>query len=524
MQALHELAYLVARSKLTPFEVFGKNSSDNKFNLAEFYEGLLANRFTTDDQAASHFFGTGKKDPRYQKLKNNLKNHLISVVLFFIDSRQSSYTARQRAYYESHKDWASVKILMGKNAHVAGVGLCQKILRQAKKFEFTDLALDVARILRLHWGTTGGDLKKFEQYKELYRHYEKINQVEDLAEELYTELIIRYVNNKATKTEIHKKASEYYDRLKDALEEFDTYRLHLSGSLIKTIIHTSINDYKSAIKVCDETISFFEAKDYLANVPLQICYYQQLVCHTQLKQYEKGKIVAEKCLALLEKGSFNWFKYQELFFILSMHTRKYQQAYTIFSETVSHKKYKSQPPNITETWMIFEAFIHYLVDIKKIVPKQGDKRFNKFRLGKFLNATPLFSKDKRGMNIPIMTIQILFMVSGKKYDEAMNRIEAVEKYCTRYLRKDDTFRSNCFIRMLLQIPKSGFHKSAVVRQAAKYLAKLESVPLEIANQAHGIEIIPYEDLWEMATNSLESSFRRVRSVNSVKKEAVEVKN
>ena len=42
-----------------------------------------------------------------------------------------------------------------------------------------------------------------------------------------------------------------------------------------------------------------------------------------------------------------------------------------------------------------------MVDTGNIELKEDDKIFNKFKLGRFLNETPIYSKDKRGMNIPI---------------------------------------------------------------------------------------------------------------------------
>jgi hypothetical protein len=101
------------------------------------------------------------------------------------------------------------------------------------------------------------------------------------------------------------------------------------------------------------------------------------------------------------------------------------------------------------------------------------------------------------------------MIHKKEYDQAIDRIEAIEKYVTRYLRKDDTFRSNCFIRMLLQIPASGFHQAGVIRRAKKYQNKLEECPLEMAGQNYEIEIIPYETLWKMVVQSLEPAFHTV---------------
>ena len=60
--------------------------------------------------------------------------------------------------------------------------------------------------------------------------------------------------------------------------------------------------------------------------------------------------------------------------------------------------------------------------------------------------------------------------------------------------------------MLLQIPISNFHKAGAQRRAESWWKTLKSTPLHVAKQAHEIEIIPYEDLWEFLLDSLDRKF------------------
>lgn len=166
------------------------------------------------------------------------------------------------------------------------------MLKIAKKYEFTDLVLDIARTLCLHYATREGDLKKYEQYKELYQIYERLYMDEAKAEVFYADLVARYANSKATQGEIREKAGEYFHILNGLLETSDSYGLRLCAMMIQLIYVTSIHDYRAAIEVCDNYIAYFEAKEYVANIPLQICYYQLLVCFTQLKEFDKGKHAA----------------------------------------------------------------------------------------------------------------------------------------------------------------------------------------------------------------------------------------
>ncbi len=502
MQGLKELILIVNKNKLRSLELM-RSPFDYQSKTGQLYEAINKNDIASDDEASEKFYPDDQQGANYRKLKSTLKNRLINA-LFFIEVNQPSYNDYQKAYYECYKNWAAVKIMLGKNARIAAIELCHKVIKFAEKYEFIDLCLDIYKTLRLHYGARLGELKKYQEYNQLYNKYRAISEAENYAEELYLELIINYVNNKSTKDEIHRQARNSYEEIRPYLARWDAYRLHLIGYLIRLSIHSSINDYQKILEVCDEALDFYGTKPFQAHVPMHIFFYQELICHVQLKQYKRGKEAAEKCLELMEEGCFNWFKYLELYFLLSMHTGEYQQAYHVFNEAVYHKRFQFLPDNIFELWTVKEAYIHYLIDTGKIVPDKEDKRFTKFRLGRFLNNTPIFSKDKRGVNIAILIIQILFLIQQEKYNVAIDKIEAIEKYCFRYLQKDDTYRSNCFIKMLLQIPIASFHKAAVMRKSKNYLKKLKDVPLEIAGQSHEIELIPYEDLWRLALDSLQN--------------------
>lgn len=509
MESLKELAKIIQKNRLEQIDLLGTDLNELS-RVNEFYEGLLTDKFADDDAAAEHFYQSDRNHSGYQKLKSKTKSTLLNHV-FFLNEQKPNFSDRQRAYFKCYRYWAAAKILLGLYGRSIGVQIAEKVLKEAKMFDFSDIVMDVAKNLRIIYGTHIGNQKRFEEYNRIYKLYHDINYYEDLAEEFYTEISMGMVHEKGTDLKRHEKAKEYYARLEGVMEKYPAYRLHLSGNLLRIIIYTSINDYESTIRICEEAIEFFENRKYAAHMPLQIFYYQLIVCNTQMKRYEAGKVAAEKCLDLLEEGSFNWFKYQELYFILSTHTKNYQQAYRVFLTTVTHRQFDKLPPSMQEIWKIFEAFLQALFHMEKVKEKEDDDHLSKFRYGRFINATPNLNRDKRGMNIPILVAQILTLIIHRKYTEAIERIEAIEKYCTRYLTKDDTYRSNCFIKMLLQIPANNFHRVAVERKTEKYLKKLQMMPLDVAKETHEVEIIPYEELWTMVMDSLDNAMHKVKS-------------
>jgi hypothetical protein len=508
MQELRELVAIITRGKMRAIERQGGELRWNA-QMQALYQLVADGKAVSDEAARQILYPREKSVTPYNKVKAALKSFLLDK-LFEIDLLEPYYHARQRAYFECYKSWATIKIMQGKNARHVPAALAEEVLKIAIKYDFTDVVQEMARTLRLHYGSIEGDQKRHEYYRQLAAKYEDIYQWENISEEFYTFITANYVNSKSTQHQIHNQATMYWLQLKEPIEKYDTYRLQFCGRLIEATIYSSINDYRSTIAICENAIRFFESKAYIAGVPLQAFLYQEMVCYVQLKDYEKGKKAAERGLKLLQEGAYNWFKYQELLLMLSLHAGEYQEAYHLFLAAVRHKKFSSLPSALQEYWRIIEAYLYYLLEVGHIIPDPDNAYFNKFRFAKFINETPIYSKDKRGMNISILIFQILYLLFKKRYDELSDRLEAIEKYSSRYLRRDDTYRSSCFIKMLMQMPSQSFHRVAVIRHAAKHVQMLQRVPLDIANQSHDIEIIPYEDLWEMALQSLDFSAKRTK--------------
>lgn len=504
MDILKELTGLVTKNKLKSIELLD-TTKQPKSKLTQLYEAISDDQVMDDEQATALFYPGKENTALYRKLKAKLRRRLINALLL-IDVKKASYSDRKSAYYECYKKWAVVRILMAKNAWNACVEIAERILRYAIKFEFTELTLDLLGVLRLHYGTRVGNLKKFEEYKKLYFQYEAIFLAENRAEILYTELVVHYVNQKATQIELREQAEQALQDISHSLKEYDSYRLHLYGSIIRLMVTSIINDHAATINTCDEIIAFFEKKPYRAETPLQAAYYQKLISHCQLKDFKAGGEAAKSCISLIEEGTVNWFKYYEIYFILAMHTRDYTEAAEVFTRATSHKRFVSLPENVQEVWLIYEAYLHFLYLHGLLESNQeSDAAFSddSFRLGRFLNQVVIYAKDKAGMNIAILVFQLIYYISQKKTDQLVDRMEAMEKYAYRYLKQENTLRSYYFIKMLLLLAKASLErKSDHWDKIDAYLEKLSAIKPEDNLQMYQIEIMPYEHIWSIVVRQM----------------------
>ncbi|MDO8365455.1 MAG: hypothetical protein Q7T20_01575 [Saprospiraceae bacterium] len=496
MQDLKEIILLLVQHNIQPFR-----RADAKSKLLALWDGIAMGNFSTDAAAAKALYDESFQGSKYRKLKSDFRARILNAVLE-IDGNQKTYSDYQRAYYDCHRQWAMVRILTGQNANAAAVSIATRLLRQAEKFDFTLLAMDIASYLRIQYGLRESNDRKFREAHEVFERYRKTYDAENLAEALYTTLIVRYVNNRSTQPEVSRLATEYWEQISPYMLEHATYKLQMYGYMIGLMRYTAANDYEKALVACNEAIQFFKGRVYEARVPLQIFYYQRLICNIQLRQFEEGTESADYCLKILQKGTFNWFKNKELYLQLSLHTGEFGRAADILYETLHHARFEFLPENVKETWSIYEAFFYYLVLAGKAPAKTNAQ---KFKLAKIINAPPLFSKDKSGIIIAIMVVKMLLLLQERRFSQVLDEVEAVEQYCYRHLRGVNAQRSYFFLKMLLQIPTSGFDPVQSVAKAERFLKKLKETRLQVANQTHEIEVVPYEMLWEIAIESLSSA-------------------
>ena len=474
--------------------------------ITEFYEGIKKGELTSDTIAADVLLHCSPSSQSYKNLKVKLRNRIINTVFFINPQKLKINRMHNQMATQCYKKWMAAKLLNSIGAKGASIELSKQVLKEARKAEITHLIAEIAMYLRFHYGSLIGDAEKFEFYNKLFHRYNDIRNLEAKAQEHYIQLALYYAKSKADKSAIHEKAQLLYEELEASIYQYKTYKLIFFGGLIKLIVYMSKNDYKKSTDVCKETLELLDTNPLFPSLGKATFYHQQLICCIQLKQFNKGEELVKEALNFLKPGFYNWFRHQELFFLLSTHTRNYQRAYEVVLQTKSTKGFNGLDEKSKEIWKIYEMYTNYLILQGKVAGEKS--RSIKIRLGKFLNEVPSYSQDKRGMNIAILIIQILLSIEFRQYDQAIDRFEAIEKYCSRYLKKDNNYRSNCFIKMLLQIPIARFHPTQAMRKANKFYDKLKACSIDIANQAHSIEIVPYEDLWEIVIESLEKRKKR----------------
>ena len=502
MDSLKELARVVSKNKIKKVPTL--NLSDRGSRVFDFYTRILDDQFSSEAEAAEYYYNDPNQRSQMRKLKSKLVDRLHNT-LFFIDINNPKFSTAQRTYYQCAKELMVIKILTGRSARKAAYPLAKKTLKNALRYELTDIVVELLRFFKSYHAVYTGDLKAYGKIAKELIEYQEILAIENLAVDYYEDINIHFEKHLNPDKRIRDRGRYYIKELTRHGLRIRTFRLHLNKFWLSLLIEGAENNFVEILNVCNEAIRFFGNKKYFSQHFLGVFYYHKLSSLAILGDFKNGQRLARKCLDIYEEGTVRWFRSKECYLNLCMHTRRYSSAAQILADVQAVKEYDRQFESRKEKWRTNHAYLYYLHLGGRLAKSDYDK-IKSFRLKKYLNEVPHFSLDKRGYHVPILIVQMLILVQEGKYEDPLDRIEAIEKYSTRYLRRDSNFRSNCFIKMLLQVPKRNFHRVAVERHAKTYVAKLEEEPINKTNQSFEMEIIPYEHLWEYVLESLDNKF------------------
>lgn len=498
MDKLKELIDLLNLNKIKSIEILDYNARPDS-KLMKLYNGIRKGKLSNDLDALKYLYPE-KNSNAYYKLKHSLRDRLLNT-LFFIDLKSSKHTDIHKAKLNVQKTISIIQILLTKGTKKNAIHMATKCLPITNKFEFTHEKLILTRILRRHAAAMLGDTKKVEEYDKIISETMELLNAEVLVESYFHKILTLYVKNKSTKPYIYEQSSTYLKDIESKQTTITSANYIYHSSMIYIAQQMSINNYKDSLEISENALKKIRQLQFIHSKSIVNLSSQAIGCCIQLKLYEKGQALIQNGLKIMQSGIYNWFKYLELHLTLCLHTKKYQTAWEIYTEAVNHKKFKNLNSNIRQIWKIYEAWLNLFISANLIATDiTADSK--QFRISKFVNEVSTFSKDKRGLNVPILIVQIALLLHQKKYDTVIDKMEAIAKYKDRYINKLDNLRSNIFVRMLLKIPKENFNKKRVLNATVKEYKILEEVPLDIANQSRDIEILPYEEVWELLINEL----------------------
>lgn len=464
--------------------------------VRQFFEGINADAWQSEDEAAAALYGETftASHPSFRVLKTELKKRLHYLMGGVLDLKQADkLTEFQQAYYITTRQQVILKILTARGKNLAAFDLAQNMCDLGLKFDFTEPVIAASVFLKYHYLTREPDSKKYNYYKTTYENAIKSFQGERMANDFFLEIVGPFIENRATKTWLKPIIDGYIQQLKPYKEEVNTVFFIAHCGMLEIWAWTVVNDYEQCLLICDEYIGRLEQKAFRFDSGLLSILSRKVICCMMLKKYMLGIETIEKTYALVPPHTHNWFSNGIIQIQLAFHTQDYKQAIQKCVELVQSSSLGYQVSTVKEELKICEAYLQWLVAYDKIKVSKAEKEaIGQFRLTRIINELPTFSKDKKGMNIPILMLQVLWLLAEKRYDEFLDRLDALSKYKTRYLKEDENLRTNLIIKLLYQVPENGYDKRKIIRKADTLLKRLT----DTQSATYEIEVFPYAIYWK----------------------------
>jgi hypothetical protein len=501
METLKELVSLLSIQKVKQINLITEDS-DVPYKIKQLYDKIASGEIKSDEEAKNILYPDNNSDKSYSILKNRLKERLINT-LFFIDINQYSKSAYEVALHKIRRNTAAFTLLLDRGKRTSSIELAEKTLKLALKYDDIESVLYLSKQVRKHYTIYAYDKKKKTYYSNLMHEYLDYYQQEIQAENLYQELAHAVLHN----LDINEIVKDNQFNLINIVYNQKTnknYFFNFYAYNALYFIKLGDRKYEELLELTEESIEFYKSKVGFSLVAIFDQLFKKGYALLNLGRIEEALNTFEMCREMGPKpGNISWFNIHAYICMTAILLKKYDYAVEIFNITSRNPNFSDLHETFKEPWLVKEAYLNFIAKLGKL-SDHAEALEGKFKIGRFLNEVPLYSKDKRGYNIAILIIQMLFFLMDKKYSRFIDRMDALNQYSYRYLRNDDSLRSNCFVKMILKIPDANYHPLRLKRHVEKFYKTLINTPPNIREQSSNIEIIPYEHLWELVLELLEN--------------------
>jgi hypothetical protein len=501
MDILKDILQIVTK-KVDRTKAFPELSADDPTSsslAARYLQGLANDSYDSDDEAARDLYGSDASDQRYRTLKSRTYERLLQSVLF-LQVKQPEHSEYLSYYYKCMRNMIGAQTLMRFAQRRAGYAIAQKTLTVAEKYQFTDICLNLAVLLR----DSAAVWNRRTTF--LHHHRDVVKYLGALKCEYDAEFLLDHIRLEMGITS--RKRSYLIDLHQDAmvkieamLSDHDTHILRLNAFRAAVNYHDYIEDFSGVIDQCDRAIAYLDAHPHLS----QRARYgeftlQKMTAALYLRRYKEAYDLAESCIDSFTEAGNNWYFASDLAFVAAINMQDYERADFYYTRAVSHKKYNSLGESTRERWILYGAYLSLAERLGLYEPLHS--RAKTFRLTTYLNSLPEESKSKKVYNVLIIISHVFFLMLNGDYDTAEKRIDYLRVYSSRYLKERHFNRVRVFLRLIQSFPKHSFIPKEIRRNTRDIFDELVASSVD-PMPSETNELIPFEVMFTALLETVE---------------------
>jgi len=506
LEILKEILRIVTSSsdktKVLP-ELIGKETASSL--AGRFLMGMANDVYSDDEEASLDLYGEPASYQRYRTLKSRMYERLMHSLLF-LEVKQPVHSEYLSYYYKCMRNLLGSQTLMRFASRKAGYVIALKTLTVAKRYEFTDICLSLAVLLRESAGVWD------HRTAFLRHHHDVVKYMAALKAEYDSEFLLDHIKLEMTVTS--RKRSYLLDLHRDAMlkvaalcKESDTHVLRLNSFRAALFYYDYVEDFAGVMNECDRVIEYLDSRPHLA----QRARYgefklQKMSAALYLRRYEEAAALSDSCIESFTEAGNNWYFASDQAFVAAINIQDYEKAEYYYSCATNHKKYSTLQDNKRERWIIYGAYLLLAERLGLYTPPQSKAKT--FRLTTYLNSVPEEAKSKKVYNVLIIVSHVFFLMLDGDFDTADARIDYLRVYSSRYLKEKHFNRVRIFLRVIQSFPKHSFNPADIKRNTRDVLEELYALQAD-PMPSETNELIPFEVMFEALLKTMQNSTPRI---------------
>lgn len=465
--------------------------------MPAFENYILKNPDATDESLRQFLYPNKAGTSAYRALKTRMEDKLLNDVFLLTSDTgyESNYTFRNLL---ASKNYTVALCLHKFGFNHEAILLYEKTLRYCIENGITDIGIMTIKPLFNYYAFVSPNTSKMENYLEKSKQMLEVFSVEKYIQSCNARISHMYVTKKGgfTKTQMAE-IEEMVNTIQNYLIRYESRSIYLLSYDLLCFYYLLISDYHCCIKLAEEALQ--RAKSLFPDDRHFIykCYVNIAMANFHMRQYSGAEHWFVKALDMSAPGSRVRFHDAALYFTTLIRKGDREKILALYLEVIHDKSLKKFAP-IEEQWKIRGAFVHLLIKLGKIIPDKNQlEQLPSFSVSRFLNSFNYYQQDKSGLFITIVILKIIFYLEKGNKGEIIELAEGLRQYTYKYLKNNESFRSNCFIKMLLKLIHVGFHKQRSMLHNKELHKRLINSKITLDERITEVEIIPYEDLWEI---------------------------
>jgi hypothetical protein len=498
MESLYDLAKLCVKQKQLVELLIPE---DEKSPLRRLFKIAFSEKQSTEVDCMIEIYGK-RNQAAFARLKGRLRDVLFQAIILQSQVANTEDIRSNEFLYNFRQTLIS-RILLQRRAVQLSTEIIEKSIVKSMRYHVTENVLEQSRMLIAHYNGAMYNKYKLNKYQSIQSEYLEIYKWEIKSENYYLDLQRDQFQSLANPSdEMKNKAYTYFTDLQKA-KGIRSYFFNYNKYRIEASYFEYTKNYIRLLEISENALKEFNAPDFKTGNAISAISLRKLWALIQVEKLEESIKVGSKLMSRLPSGSVQWYRIAHYTLKAKLYFGDYAGAIATITEMIENPKFAKLGDYFKEIFTTTLGYIHLLIDSGMISDVEAIKyKVPEFKLGKFLNTTPTFSKDKRGINVSILLMHIGFLLQRKDYNAIIDRVDSLNQYAYRYLRKDDSFRSNCMIKMVIQMAKADFNPIRTARYTADLQEELSRVALAGSGENIEIEIIPFEVLWNVMNRAL----------------------